>query len=189
MAYICPEKSPRSNFKFEFSWLIWLNDMLPIIRRKVKIFSWFAIPFREMNNMYLAFLNQRCQWLFESAVTPQTIVLERFLNMLFDNVDRLILIENVGSNFETMFVYRGNLPNGPAEEPSAGDEAFIYNRNEAIPPSGNKEYIFRKSEVELAVDFIVKIPTAIYPVLNLGQVAAIVDSYKALGTIYRIEQY
>tara|TARA_R110002050_G_scaffold67834_2_gene146917 strand:- start:863 stop:1414 length:552 start_codon:yes stop_codon:yes gene_type:complete len=183
MAFICPENSNRSKFKYEFSWLVWLNDMIPIIRRKVRIFSWFAIPFKELNNMYFSFLERRCQYLFESAANSQSIVLERFLNMLFDNTDRGIVIENIGSNFETLYVYR------KGEQPSAGDDIYLYNRDESIPPTGGQEYLFKKSEVELSVDFIVKIPSAIYPLLNLEQVKAIVDLYKSIGTTYRIEQY
>ena len=183
MAFNCSPTSNRSKFKYEFSWLIFLNDILPITRRKIKIFSFSALPFKELHNMYLSFLQLRCQFLFESAAGSQSIVFERFLNILFDNIDRGIIIESIASNFETMFVYRDG------ETPNVGDEIYLYNRNEIIPIDGTQEYLFRKSEVELSVDFIVKIPSAIFPVINLEQVKAIVNQYKSIGTTFRIEQY
>ena len=122
-------------------------------------------------------------WLFESAAGSQTIVFERFLNMLFDNINRGIYIENILSNFETLYLYR------KGEQPSVGDDIYLYNRVESIPPTGTQEYLFNKSEIELSVDFIVKIPSSVYPSLNLEQIKAIVDQYKSVGTTYRIEQY
>ncbi len=181
MAFNCPDKSNRSDFKYEFNWLVWLNDMLPIKRRTVSIFSWFAVPFKEIQNLYLSFLLLRCQLLFQSAANGQTIKLERFLNMLFDDVDRGIIIENTLINFDTLYLYRRG------EQPSAGDESFLYNRDET--PLGNQEYLFQKDEVELSVDFIVKVPSSIYSIINLGELAAIVDKYKFVGTKYKIEQY
>ncbi len=181
MAFNCPDNSNRSNFRYEFNWLVWLNDMLPIKRRTVSIFSWFAVPFKELQNMYLSFLLLRCELLFQSAANGQTIILERFLNMLFDDIDRGIIIENTLSNFETLYLYRRG------EQPSVGDESFLYQKGEF--PLGNQEYLFNKDEVELSVDFIVKVPSAIYGIINLGQLAAIVDKYKFVGTKYKIEQY
>ena len=181
MAFICNTTSNRSLFRYPFNFIIWLNDLLPIIRRRVKIFSWYSVPFLELQNMYAAFLAFRCEMLFQSAANGQTIILERFLNMMFDNIDRGIVIENTLSNFDTLFLYR------KGETPSAGDESYIYREGET--PIGNQEYLFNKSEVELSVDFIVKVPSSIYNIINLGQLAAIVDKYKFVGTKYKIEQY
>lgn len=183
MAFNCPEKSPRSNLKYDFNWLLFLNDMLPIIRRKVRIFSYLAVPFKEMQNLYTGFLSTRCSTLFQTAFNGQSIVLERYLNMLFDNIDRGIVIENVISNFQTMYVYKSG------ETPPVGDESYIYKEDEVIPPSGDQEYIFRKDQVEFVVDFLVKIPEARYSVLNIGQVEAVVELYKAAGTTFRVISY
>ncbi len=181
MAFNCKTNSNRSSFSYPFSFISWLSDLIPIIRRKVKIFSWYSIPFFELQNLYQKFLMLRCQLLFESAANGQTIKLERFLNILFDNVDRGIIIENTLINFDTLYLYRRG------EQPSAGDESFLYNRDET--PLGNQEYLFQKDEVELSVDFIVKVPSSIYSIINLGELAAIVDKYKFVGTKYKIEQY
>lgn len=182
MAYQCPETSNRNNFKYAFDWLLMLTDLLPILRRKTKIFTWCSIPFKWLWNRYLAFLQVRFQALFETAANGQSLSLELFLNMLFDPNDRTITIVNILSNFETMYLYQSD------ETPAAGDESFLYNRSEPIPPSGNQEYIFNRSEIEASEDFIVKIPTALYVTLTISQVAAIVDKYKFVGTKYRIEQ-
>ena len=183
MAYECPTTSNRSKFKYEFSWVLWMNNLLPIIRRQLKIFSWFAVPYKELNNRYLRFLDFRCQWLFQSASNGQTIKLERYLNLLFDKEDKRIYIENVTSNFETLFVY------GRTEDPSAGDESYIYNKGETIPVDGNQEYIFRKSEVQLSKDFIVRVPTEIYTIINLEYLGVVVEEYKFAGTTFKIEKY
>ena len=182
MAFVCPDTSNRSSLNYQLDFLLILNDLLPILRREEKLFAFFSVPYKVMWNSYLGFLQLRCDTLFETAANGQTIVLEKLLNVLFDPIDQGIIIENIGSNFESMFLYKRN------EQPAIGDESFIYNRGEVIPTGGTQEYLFRKSEVELNEDFIVKIPAVIFPSLNVGQISAVVHKYKFVGTVYKIEQ-
>ncbi len=175
-------KSNRSNFKYPFNPLIMLNDVLPIIRRKSKIFNYLSVPFKYLWNFYLQFLEYRYQALFITAPTGQTIVLERLLNLLFDPTGR-ILIVNLASNFQTLYVYRDG------EQLPTGEQNFIYRSDETIPMDGVQQYLFRKNEVELNFDFKILIPFDLIVLLNLAQVAAIVDMYKFAGTTYTIEGY
>lgn len=175
-------KSNRSNFKYPFNPLIMLNDILPIIRRKTKIFNYIAVPFKYMWNFYLEFLEYRYQTLFITAPTGQTIVLERLLNLLFDPNGQIIIV-NLASNFQTLYVYRDG------EQLPTGEQNFIYRRDEVLPIDGVQPYLFRKNEVELNFDFKILIPAALIGSLNLAQIGAIVDLYKFTGTTYTIEAY
>jgi len=183
MAYQCPETSNRNNFKYEFDWLLALKDLMPILRKDIKTFSYFSVPFRTLWNSYLGFLSLRCETLYLTAANGQTIKLEKLLNDLFDPIDTGILIENIGSNFRSFIIYKDG------EQPSIGNDTYIYQRSEIIPPSGTQKYLYNKSEVEVNEDFTVLIPSAIYPILNIGQIEAVLNKYKFVGTIYKIEQY
>lgn len=182
MAFVCKDTSDRSNLNYQLDFLLMLNDLLPILRREPKLFAYFSVPFKVMWNSYLGFLQLRCDTLFQTAANGQTIVLEKFLNVLFDPIDQGIIIENIGSKFRSLIIYN------EGERPSVGNDTFIYNKSEIIPIGGTQKYLFKKSEVEVNEDFIVRIPEVIYASLNIGQISAVIDKYKFVGTVYKIEQ-
>jgi hypothetical protein len=183
MAFICDIKSNRSNFTYPFNWLVMLNDYLPILRRVPKFFALLSVPFKYIWNFYLQFMNYRCLVLHSTAINGQTIVLEKALNVMFNNNEDGIEIVNTLINFQTLYVYNS------FEQPPIGQERYIFNRNEAIPTGATQSYVFRKDEIQFQYDFVVRIPAAIYSIINLNQLRAIIDQYIFVGTNYNVVQY
>lgn len=179
--FVAPENSNRSNLKYSVDWNLLCVDWLPDRMRKNIILNYLSVINNYLDIEWLAFLQYRYNTLLETAVNGQTIVLEKYLNVLFDPSDEQIRIVNTVSNFETLYVYNRN------EAPSQGDDIYIYRKGETIPFDGNQEYVFRKSEIELNFDFVVEIPNSIAIFLNLSQVDAVVKRYKFAGTTYAIK--
>lgn len=178
--YTADTKSNRSNLKYQVDWNLLTVDFLPDRMRKNIIVNFISVINGYIDLKWFEFLNYRYNTLLETSVNGQTIVLQKYLNMIFDPIDQEIVITNTASNFETLYVYNRN------EQPSAGDDIYIYRKGETIPPSGNQEYVFRKSEIELNVDFTVDIPSSKALFLPLNQITAIVNKYNFISTTFAL---
>lgn len=172
--------SNRGNLKYEVDWFALAVDWLPDRMRKPLILNTLEPIISAIDLRFNYFLNDRTNAIIETAVNGQTMVLEKYLNMIFDPTNETIQIINTVSNFETFYAYKRT------ETPSAGDDIFIYRRGEVIPLTGTQEYVFKKEEIQLNYDFQVLIPAALAVFLNLQIIGAIVDRYKFSGTTYII---
>jgi hypothetical protein len=180
--FICPPNSGESGIKYEFDWLKVLIDWMAINRRKDKMFSFSAIPWKYLWNEYFKFLDTRCNTLFLTAFNGQTLSLERMLNILFDDVDRGIVIKNKTTIFLSMHLFNRN------ETAATGEDPFLFNRSEVLPMAATQRYLFNLEEIDTQFDFTVCIPSVVYGSINLGQVESVIRTYTPIGKTFNIEQ-
>lgn len=128
------------------------------------------------------FLTDRFLLSQKTYVTGQTIVLEAFLNELFDITLRRIEIINTQSLLNQVFLYNkgeaGNIGNMGT---------FLYNKDELSDSDVRNTYLYNKHEVILDVDFTINVPIDLINAgLDINNLKYVVDYYKTVGTIYSI---
>ncbi len=128
------------------------------------------------------FLPERFDFSQQLNITGQTIVLEAYLNEIFDFTERRIEIINAQTLLNPIFIYK----NG--EEGNVGNLGnFIYNKDELTDFDVQNSYLYKKKEVVLDYDFEVKVPNELITLgLDINNLKSIVDKYKTVGTIYNV---
>jgi hypothetical protein len=183
MAFICDIKSNRSNLHYPFTWLEWMIDLWPTRYKKPRLLSWIGVVFTELNDMYLQFLNKRCEELFLASADGTTIKLEKILNMLFNNNGTEIYITNFLLEIDTLTAFKRGEDTGTIEN-------FVYNRGEdPVASGGTQPYVFTKNEVQLSTNFVINIPQSLASVIDLGALKVLVDKYRFAYVTYKIEFY
>jgi hypothetical protein len=154
-------------------------DNLPNKLRKRKIFCLIRSIFSALVTVYNNFLAFKDQTNFDIKINCQTIILEKYLQVKFSNVDIQIL--NSSFIFQQNYLYKKN------EIGNSISSSFVRKKNEST--SGNSQiYLLKKSEAIINFDFVVKIPLAVINTgITLDQIESVVDQYKKIGTKYDIE--
>lgn len=171
-----------TNLSYDVDWDIFIFDNLPVKFRQVKIFKYLSVVFNGVKESYNKFIQDREDVLILQNVNGQTIVLEKYLQDLYG--DSGIYIENSGSLAQTKYLYK------PSETPQELEETNLYDSVEfATQPIDRQTYLSSKSEIETGVDFIVYVPFLTLQNLRVSQIEAVVDKYRFVGTIYKVEGY
>lgn len=171
-----------TNLSYDIDFDIFVFDNLPIKFRKVKIFTYLQVMMSSIKTSYNKFLADRDSILKLQNVNGQTIVLEKYLQTIFQNTG--IYIENSGSLAQTKYLFK------PEETPQELDETNLYDEAEFdLQPNDRKTYLSSKSEIESGVDFIVYVPLVLLQFTPISQIEGIINRYKFVGTIYRVEGY
>jgi hypothetical protein len=183
MAFICDPKSNRSNLNYPFTWLEWMIDLWPTRYKKPRLLSWIGVVFTELNDMYLQFLNKRCEELFLASADGTTIKLEKLLNVLFNNDGTEIYITNFLLEIDTLTVFQEDEDTGTIDN-------FVYNEGENPGDFGGEQpYVFTPEEVQLSTNFVINIPQSLASVIDLGAVRVLVDKYRFAYVTYDIKFY
>lgn len=160
-----------------------LFDNIPIAIRifiydtimKPRYFKYLQVVFDSLKTMWLSFLNYRYDTIQETRITGQTIVLEKWLQIFFNNSD--IHIVSATATFNLNFLYRKS---------EHLDESYIARESGDITVDPQL-YLFTKDESVLQFDFTVEVPLALINTgITIDQIKSQVDKYKYLGTLYNV---
>tara|TARA_R110000765_G_scaffold3205_2_gene10012 strand:+ start:1903 stop:2442 length:540 start_codon:yes stop_codon:yes gene_type:complete len=174
------KKYPK--LSYEVDWELFIFDNLPVKFRQVKIYAYLSTVFNSVNTYYKEFLKQRDGYLKLQNVNGQTMVLEAYLQDYFQ--DATIYIENSGSFAQSKHLYK------PSETPQELEETNLYDEAEFnIQPIDRKTYLFSKSEISSGVDFTVFVPLTILQFTPISQIEGIIERFRFVGTIYKVEGF
>ncbi|HNX90009.1 MAG TPA: hypothetical protein PKH58_13110 [Paludibacteraceae bacterium] len=155
--------------------------LLPTFLRGATLIAILKALLHPLQSLHFLLDAFRIQKQYELSITSQVIWLEKMLNTIFDPLNELIYIQDVGAVNQ---VYMSNKAESPHPR-------YLYNKAEAAYPT----YIYNKSEDIYQFNFTVMVPLAIYNNLllnnnsGLNQMKANLNKYKMFGTIYIIQSY
>lgn len=162
-------------------------DFKDIIRR---VLPWFmrtdntlryldapAAVLKDINDQLLVF---RTNTRFYVSVTPQTIYLEYYLNLLYDIFQSRIYIENIS---DPLAQYVDNV--SEARPP----DFWVYNKTESPDtsvdnPIGDPVYFFNNSEADSEFDYIIHVPTVLG--IDADEIRSRINVYNLAGMRYNI---
>jgi len=146
---------------------IWLT---PIFLRNPILVAWLGIIISPVVYVYQDLLLFRTQKLYELAITPQVVYLQKLLNDRYDYVERRITIVDAIDQEPIYFFKRTELK-----------PVTIYNMGENEPV-----YVYTRGEVSsMKNDFIVKVPIDV--VFNFNEMTSLVQTYKLPSKQFKIQ--
>jgi hypothetical protein len=149
------------NLSYDMDWDLLVFDNLPIKFRQVKIFKYLTVIINSIKTSYDRFITQRADYLRLQNVNGQTIVLA-----------------------QSEYLFK------PTETPQELDEVNLYDSTEfGTQPIERQTFLPSRAEVESGVDFIVYVPLTLLQTIRITQIEAVVEQYKIVGTIYKVEGY
>jgi len=168
----------------------WLT---PLALRKPIFMAWLRALIYPIEWLYDRYIEYRRLVLFKISITSSVCRLEYMLNYLFypDGLDTAynyrIIIENASTKTPT-YLYLGDggaAPNGGVDGQPIEENIPVYLNN------SNPVYLYTAAELGIGspIDYVVKIPTAVYPSLNIAQLNAWLEAYHLPDKNYTIETY
>jgi hypothetical protein len=173
--------SPTKNVSYKVNFPRLVFDLLPIKLRKRKFFNLLCAlvaPLRELNDSFLNYIDQIE---YEMSITGETAVLERHLRNYYTNEG--INIVNTSYIFQQFYLYsRSEIGD------TSNSNNYLYRKSETLANPEEQVYISSKSSADVAYDFKVEIPNELIAGgVTIPEVEAIVNKYRSLGTIFKVE--
>jgi len=135
--------------------------------------DWIKSLLAPLQSLHERFFSKSQETLYIMSITGQVIYLERYLNDLFDNVERRIYIDD-GTIILPPYLYN-----------IVDNEVIWYLYNDADDET--PFYIYNQIEYSVQGEFVIHVPSAI-PLTSLliSQISAAVDRFKQAGVRYKI---
>lgn len=141
----------------------WVRQMLPPLL--IKISNWVDVTMSPVKILYQAFIDYRKKLTKDLQINGQTIVLENYLNDLFDATNRGITIVTSFDLIEPIYF------------PQPGSE-FLVNPIWIGQPTEDFLYIGQPEEYGINYDFVVTVPTGTLTAAQETMLKFIVYKYK-----------
>lgn len=149
-----------------------VKDNLPVSLRKYRIIAFLLTLISGIKDVYLKFQNNRAKNLYKLKHRQHIAHLEAVLNDSFDVAFRRIKVENGALVFLPLHIFT-NSENKPIS---------LFTQSESQTVALSTEYEIENE----GVDFKILIPYSIP--YDLGQLKAIVETYKVPGTNFLIQE-
>lgn len=149
-------------------------QLLPQIYRQPKHVAWLQALVQPLITLYALFNAFRNSTLYQLSITPQVCYLEKMLNDKYDVALRRIYIDEP-PEIEGVPLYQEVevKPQVLFTEAEVVDDEFV---------------LYQESESEIfSVDFIVVVPLALEPTIDLNELTAILDAYKLTTKTYKVQ--
>lgn len=151
-----------------FNWNIdnWLNQYLPPFKKQLNRVKWLRALLKPIKTLHTSLLTYRSEINRKARINGQTIVLENYLNDLFDSSDRRIYIETTSDLNLPVYSYLK----------SEGKPVFFYTAAESKPV-----YFRSSTEIPSSYQFEVVIPVGVLTSAEEVRLKGIVNYYRLAG--------
>lgn len=160
------------NFSIDFRKLV--TDMLPPNHRKSKIIDWVYVlisPIKFLHSLFTEFVDKIR---FDLRFNAQVINLEFLLNAKFNGGLNTIYILDA-NNIPPIYIW------------TRGENHPLYFRTRAEFQNSRDNFIRRRSEYNINVDFIIMVPSSLN--FSKSEMVALINKYNTAGKRYTIKTY
>ena len=160
---------------FNINWNNIIITLLPPFLRQARTLTWLVSMLKPLATLHQLFLAYKGNYEKQLYFNGQVINLEKLLNDTFNSgLPGIYIID--GASLAQVYIYN---------KAEALPPVYLYNASEADAAL----YIYNSAESLATYDFIVKVPSYIYAIIDIAQMQALINFYKIAPKTYIIQAY